>query len=187
MNNQPDHYYIEKTLSGDVNAFSSLVKKYENMVFSISFKMMGNREEAEDVAQEVFIKSFKSLKNFKGDAKFSTWLYRISYNYCLDTLKKNKRYVRTEEMDKINNDAADFEMSAFEVLVQKERKMILEQALKRLPEDEQVMMTLYYFEELPIKEISTIMNINANNIKVKLYRSRSKLVSLLKDATVALK
>ncbi len=184
MTNQPDHYYIEKTLNGDVNAFSYLVKKYERMVFTIAVKMMQSREEAEDVAQEAFIKSFKSLKRFKGDAKFSTWLYRISYNHCLDKLKERKRHFHSEDIDVIQEKDLNFETDILYTIERKERKEIIDNALKKLTDEEQIIMTLYYFEELSIKEISKITAINANNIKIKLYRSRNKLLSLLKDTVL---
>lgn len=187
MTNQPDQYYINETLAGDVNAFSFLVKKYENMVFTIASKMMANREEAEDVAQEAFIKSFKSLARFKGDAKFSTWLYRISYNHCLDKLKERKRYFHSDVIDEIIENHQDTEIDVFQKMELEERKEIIQKTLKELNEDEQVIMTLYYFEELSLKEISEIIAINPNNIKIKLYRSRNKLVSLLKDSEALLK
>jgi len=183
MINEPDHYYIKKTLNGDTNAFSFLVKRYENMVFTIALKMMHNREEAEDVAQEAFIKSFKALKRFKGDAKFSTWLYRISYNHCLDKIKEKKRFVHPENIDEFNNAELDIDSDILSVIEAKERSVIIEEALKKLKNEEQLIMTLYYFEEQSIKEIGKVLGINPNNVKIKLYRSRNKLVSLLKHST----
>ncbi|NER12199.1 sigma-70 family RNA polymerase sigma factor [Leptobacterium flavescens] len=187
MTDQPDHYYINRVLEGEVNAFSFLVEKYQNMVFTIALKLMKEREEAEDVAQEAFIKCFQSLKKFKGQSKFSTWLYRISYNHCLDKLKEKKRYVRSDHIDEVNESQIDAETDAFYALEQKERKEYIEKALKKLSEDDQLLMTLYYYEELSLKEISEITGIKANNIKIKLYRSRNKLLSLLKDSATLFK
>ncbi|NAS29804.1 sigma-70 family RNA polymerase sigma factor [Flavobacteriaceae bacterium R38] len=187
MTKEPDHYYINKTLNGDTNAFSYLVKKYENMVFTIALKMMHSREEAEDVAQEAFIKSFKSLKKFKGDAKFSTWLYRISYNHCLDKIKEKKRFVHPENIDDFHFNESDFKTDILSKIEEEERKTVIAKALKKLNNEEQLIMTLYYFEEQSIKEIGQVIGINPNNVKIKLYRSRNKLLSLLKHSVEILK
>ena len=90
-----DQHYINLVLDGDANAFTSLVNRYKNMVFTLTLRMLKNREEAEEVAQDTFIKMYKSLNKFKGDSKFSTWVYRIAYNTSLDRLKKNKKYILT--------------------------------------------------------------------------------------------
>lgn len=83
-----DQHYINAVIEGDTNAFSVLVDRYKGMVFSLSLKMLQNREEAEEAAQDTFIKTYKSLSRFNGDSKFSTWIYKITYNNCLDRLKK---------------------------------------------------------------------------------------------------
>ncbi|WP_369409860.1 RNA polymerase sigma factor [Wocania arenilitoris] len=86
-NNQ---YYINLVIDGDTNAFSLLVDRYKDLIFTLSLRMMKNREEAEEVSQDTFIKIYKSLHKFKGDSKFSTWIYKVAYNTCLDRLKKIK-------------------------------------------------------------------------------------------------
>jgi RNA polymerase sigma factor (sigma-70 family) len=90
MTSTKDQLYIDKVINGDTNAFAYLVDAYKDMVFSLAFKMTKNREEAEEVSQDTFIKAFKNLNKFKGDSKFSTWLYRIGYHACLDAIKKIK-------------------------------------------------------------------------------------------------
>ena len=78
MNTKPDEYYIKQTLSGNVNAFAILVERYKNMVYTLSIKIVKNKEEAEEISQDAFVKAYKSLKNFKGESKFSTWVYKIA-------------------------------------------------------------------------------------------------------------
>ncbi|MEO8820981.1 MAG: sigma-70 family RNA polymerase sigma factor [Ginsengibacter sp.] len=90
MDKVSDQHYINSVIDGDTNAFATLVDRYKNMVFSLSLKMLQNREEAEEAAQDTFIKVYKSLNRFKGDSKFSTWIYKITYNNCLDSLKLQK-------------------------------------------------------------------------------------------------
>ena len=101
MTNNNDQLYITKVINGDANAFAYLVDTYKNMVFSLAFKMTKNREEAEEISQDSFIKAYKNLKNFKGDSKFSTWLYRIAYHASLDAIKKNKNNNNTLEINEI--------------------------------------------------------------------------------------
>lgn len=88
MSTKPDTFYIQETLNGNVNAFAFLVEKYKHMVFTLSIRIVKNREEAEEISQDVFVKAYTNLKGFKGDLKFSTWIYRIGYYASLDTIKK---------------------------------------------------------------------------------------------------
>ena len=101
MTNNKDQLYITKVINGDTNAFAYLVDNYKNMVFSLAFKMTKNREEAEEISQDTFIKAYKNLPKFKGDSKFSTWLYRIAYHTSLDNIKKNKNNNNTFEINEI--------------------------------------------------------------------------------------
>ena len=96
-----DQHYINKVLGGDTNSFAFLVEKYKDMVFTLALKINKSREEAEEVSQDTFIKAFKSLKNFKGDSKFSTWVYKIAYNNCMDRIKKNSRRYHTDAIDEV--------------------------------------------------------------------------------------
>ena len=86
-----DQVYINKILNGDTNAFTVLVDRYKDLVFTLALRMVKNRKEAEEVSQDTFIKVYNSLNRFKGDSKFSTWIYIVAYNTCLDRLKKNNR------------------------------------------------------------------------------------------------
>lgn len=85
-----DQHYINLVLKGDTNAFAVLVDRYKDLVYTLSLRMIKNREEAEELSQDTFIKVYRSLGKFKGESKFSTWLYKVAYNTCLDRLKKNK-------------------------------------------------------------------------------------------------
>jgi len=184
MSTKPDEYYIEQTLKGNINAYTFLVEKYKHMVFTLAIRIVKNREEAEEVAQDVFVKAFKNLKNFKGDSKFSTWIYKIAYYASLDELKRNKRQIRSENIDTFKERNVGNTDDALKFLHDKERKQIINDALFKLNEDERVIITLYYFEELPIKEISKVVDLSVDNIKIKLFRSRKKLAGLLKNVIV---
>ena len=175
-----DQHYIDKILRGETNAFTALVDRYKDMIFSLSLKMVKNREEAEEVAQDTFIKIFNSLSKFKGDSKFSTWIYKIAYNTCLDRLKKNKKEDLNISIDEFSAHLIKTMDNALSALEDKERKQTIQNCLNLLPGDENFLLTLFYFEEQSLEEIGKIMSINANNVKVKLFRSRQKLAVILK-------
>ena len=96
-----DQHYINLIINGDTNAFAILVDRYKDLVYTLTLRMMKNREEAEEVSQDTFIKAYKSINRFKGDSKFSTWLYRITYHNCLDAIKKNKKHHNSFEINEI--------------------------------------------------------------------------------------
>ncbi len=176
-----DQYYITKIVDGDTKAFAVLVDCYKDLVFTLALRMLKNREEAEEVSQDAFIKVFKSLNKFKGDSKFSTWIYRITYNSCLDSLKKYKQEYQWDTIDEFTERQVVTLDNAFDALVGKEQQQAIEDCLQRLPNEDSFLLTLYYFEEQSLDEISKIMGLTANNVKVKLFRSRKKLTSILKE------
>ena len=151
------------------------------MVFTLALKMAKNREDAEEVAQDAFIKAYSALSSFKGDSKFSTWLYKIAYYRSLDYLKKNKRQLQTTAIDvseEYNVAALD---SAMDELEAAERKQMIQAAMEELAPDDGVIITLYYFEELSLKEIAEVMQLTVNTVKVRLFRSRGRLATILKN------
>jgi len=180
MDAKPDEYYIEQTLNSNVNAYSFLVEKYKHMVFTLTLRIVKNREEAEEVSQDVFVKAYKNLENFKGDSKFSTWIYKIAYYASLDVIKRNKRQVKTDDIDSLYDGDLENVQDTLKDLHEKERKKVINEAILKLNEEERIILTLFYFEELSIKEISKVVNLSDDNIKVKLFRSRKKLASILK-------
>lgn len=180
MSTIPDQHYIDKILQGETNAFAVLVDRYKDMIFTLALKMIKNREEAEEVAQDTFIKVFNSLIKFKGDSKFSTWIYKIAYNTCLDRLKKNKKEESNISIDEFSAHLIKTMDNALSALEDKERKQTIQNCLNLLPSEENFLLTLFYFEDQSLEEIGKIMSINANNVKVKLFRSRQKLAVILK-------
>ncbi|MFB0938495.1 MAG: RNA polymerase sigma factor [Urechidicola sp.] len=177
-----DDYYIKKTLEGDSNSFSVLVERYQNMVFALALKMLKHREESEEVSQDTFIKVYKSLSKFNGESKFSTWIYRIAYNTCLDRIKKNSKYNNNVEINEITSNEISHTESIFDSLENKERSIIVKQCMDKLPEDERIIIHLFYFEELNLKEIVEIVSMTEGNVKVKLFRARKKLFSIFKES-----
>jgi RNA polymerase sigma factor (sigma-70 family) len=181
MTKKTDQDYILEIRSGNVNAYAMLVNNYKDMIFTLALRMVRNREDAEEVAQDTFVKAYKALDSFKGTSKFSTWLYRIVYNTSLDYIKKSKRVIYSEHIDEIHESDIGTMQDALSYLEDKEKKETIEKALLQLPEDERVLLTLFYFEDLSLKEISKIVEISYDNVKIKLHRSRKKLYHILKN------
>jgi RNA polymerase sigma-70 factor (ECF subfamily) len=176
-----DRVYIDRILNGDSNAFSILVDRYKDLVYTLAIRMMKHKEEAEEVAQDTFIKVFSSLNKFKGDSKFSTWIYKVAYNTCLDRLKKNKRKQGTVAIDEYTEHQVKTIDNAFDKLAAEEQQLAIQKCLEQLPSEDNFLMTLFYFEELSLEEISKIVGLTPNNIKVKLFRSRKKLATIMKS------
>ena len=179
MTNKTDQFLIDKTLEGDTNAFGELIDRYQNFVYTIAIRILKVAEEAEEVAQDSFIKAYDSLSTFRGDSKFSTWLYRIVYHKSLDRLKKNKRHRTFEINEEITEDSLDHIENGLEYLMKEERSRVIRDCINMLPEEDSVIISLFYFEEQSVKEIAKVTDLSEDNIKIKLYRSRKKLFSLL--------
>lgn len=179
MNLDQDQHYINDVINGNTQSFAILIDRYKHMVFTLAMKMLNNREEAEEVAQDVFVKVYQVLPNFKGDSKFSTWLYKITYNRSLDYLKKQGRSLQTSSIDTDREYHLSTIGTVLEQMEKKERRTIIKNALGQLSEEDEIIMTLHYFEELSLKEISEVIGLNTNVIKVRLYRNRKRLAQIL--------
>ena len=172
MKNPNDLFYIQQVKAGDIRAFSAIVSNYQKMVFTIVLKIVENREDAEDIMQEIFVKAYKSLDKFKEESEFSTWLYRIAYNTTISELRKRKvSYISINDgLDTVNefNDEDEFDLKEIKL-------QYLDEVLKKLPPDEIFLVTLYYYKEQSIEAISKIGNLSIANVKVKLHRIRKKI------------
>jgi len=180
MSNNNDQYYIDKVLKGEDNAFSILIDRYKNLVFTLCYRIVKDKESAEESAQDTFLKVYKSLAKFKGEAKFSSWIYRIAYNTSLDKLKSIKRH--SDSVSSINIDEYEFaDMdSTMDILENNEFKSQIKSSIKKLDKEEAFILTLYYYEDMSMQEIADITGHKANSIKVKIHRSRQKLMIILR-------
>ena len=172
---EADEKIIGQVLNGNRNAYALLVDKYKDRVFSLALGIVHNRELAEEIAQDVFIKAFTSLKKFRKDAGFSTWIYRITYNTAISETRKQKQIARPveEQFEKLASLKAD-EVS--EEIEQKETKhKLIEKAITELIPEEKLILTLYYYEEKSVEQISKTTGLTTANVKVKLFRLRNKL------------
>ena len=176
-----DQDCIIKILEGDTQKYAVLVNRYKDLVYTLAIRMVKNTEEAEEISQDTFIKAYKSLQKFKGDSKFSTWIYSITYNTCLDNLKKRKRQQNTITINEFTENQLKNLDNVLDTMEQEERKLAIQNCISLLPSEDSFLLTLYYFEDFSLQEIGKITKLKTNNIKVKLFRSRKKLASILKE------
>jgi RNA polymerase sigma-70 factor, ECF subfamily len=179
METGSDQIYIDKVLQGDTNAFSYLIEKYKNMTYTIAIKIVKNNEDAEEIAQDSFLKAYNKLNTFKGESKFSTWLYTIVYRNAISLVRKKK--VVTSDIDEhvINNFQSDHDFPQIEALKNKEQKIYVKKIIDKLSETDALLITLFYLNESKIDEIEEITGLTKTNIKVKLFRARKKLYNEL--------
>lgn len=180
--NSTEQLIIQKAIRGDPAAYRFLLNKYKTYSFSIAVKIVKNREDAEEVVQDSFVRAFKALRNFNGSAKFSTWLYKIVYNTALTRIRNKKAIMDTLEKSPDSNfdfDIPDNYTGAFEKLVQADQAAILRKALVVLTESENLAIVLYYTCENTILEIESITGWNPSTIKIRLFRARQKLYAAL--------
>ncbi|MDR0795932.1 MAG: sigma-70 family RNA polymerase sigma factor [Tannerella sp.] len=175
MNKCTDAYYVEKIQAGETECFAALLERYGQSVFSLIFKITGNREDAEELTQDVFLKVFRSLSSFQGNSLFSTWLYRIAYNVAVSATRKKKMEWLAIEESMIENATAIETNDEMEQIDKEEQLCRLDKAVGQLPPDERALVSLFYLQEKPVEEIVMITGLSHSNVKTKLHRIRKKL------------
>jgi RNA polymerase sigma-70 factor (ECF subfamily) len=182
MNQESDQYYVQEVLDGDANAFSVLVERYQDHTYGLALRITGNAFDAEEVAQDAFLKAYKSLNTFKQKSKFSTWLYRITYNTAITRQRQNKTKDCFIDLADAHQNELVTTMNVFNELYKEERKLYLDKAMEKLSDDEKFLIHLYYTDEKNVKDICEILKITEENVKIKLYRIRKKLLLVLSQS-----
>jgi RNA polymerase sigma-70 factor (ECF subfamily) len=173
---------IERCKRGDLAAFNELVKKYEKQVYNFAYRLTGNYDDANDVAQEAFLRVYNAINSFRGDASFSTWLFRITTNVFLDERKRARahphssldEYVDLEESS-VSRQIEDTSPTPDLVTEGKERAEILQDAIQSLPEYQRAVVTLYHTQQKSYEEIAEIMDQPIGTVKSRLNRARLAL------------
>jgi len=172
---------IEKLKQGDEAAFKQVVETWQSMVYNTALGILQNAEDAEDVAQEVFVQAYQSVKTFKAESKFSTWLYRITISKALDHLrrkKRKKRFAYVQSLFGAENqtiiEQPDFHHPGV-ALDNKERAAILFKAIDRLPENQKIAFSLHKLEGLSYQEISEVMKTTLSSVESLMHRARNNL------------
>lgn len=171
-----DNEIISKVLSGDYQAYAWLVTRYQNYVFTLALRMVKNREDAEEVAQDTFIKAYKYLADFKGNSKFTTWLYTIVNNTGISFLRKKKLTIHSLDNENVFQmaDNQDSGMRA-NMIEQKSKVAMVNDAIGLLNPDDAQIITLFYKAEQSLEETAQILGIETNAAKVRLHRARTRL------------
>ena len=180
MSKLTDQEIINKIRAGDEYSYSLLVNRYKSFVFTVAIRLLKIREDAEEVAQDTFCSAFKCLDSFRGDCRFSTWLYRITYRKSIDQLRRRERQRSNEAVvidENIHPGFVDKEMERMDLQA---RKRIVKSAIARLPDEDALLITLFYLNEQTLAEISEVMDLPINTLKVRLFRSRKRLLVLLR-------
>lgn len=174
MENGEEHI-IRRAREGDQAAFAILVERYKNQAFSVALPIAGNREDAEEIAMDAFVKAWNALPSFKGEARFSTWLFRIVYNTAISFRRKKR--IDTVPMDEklVDNYSEDDFSTGLQQLTTEEQIQLVKRVMATLPPDDAALMELFYHQQLSIEEISQITLLSVSNVKVKLHRIRKRI------------
>lgn len=175
MEAKEDQIYIDRVLQGDTNAFAHLINRYKDMVFTLAIKIVKSREDAEEVAQDSFLKAYQKLDGFKGQSKFSTWLYTIVYRSALTKVRKKK--LETTDIDSyvLDNHREDQDFPQLEAIKSGEQQKYVRKAIDSLGQTDCLLITLFYLHDKSIEEIQEITEMSQSNVKVRLHRARKKL------------
>lgn len=180
---------MDRARNGDARAFETLLRRYQGWVFTLALRMLGDRAEAEDMAQEIFLKAFRALKGFKGASRFSTWLYTIASHQCLNHLEARRRQadyhgrggrsqaVRDEPpgMERV----ADETLRADALLEQADRARIVQEELARLTQEHRIVLVLREIQGLSYEEIATILGLELGTVRSRLHRARMAMKARL--------
>ncbi len=178
MKGVSDQEVIESVKKGNHSDYAILIDRYKNKAISMLNRMLKNNMEAEEVLQDCFLKAFNGLNSFKGEAKFSTWFYKIVYNSALSriSVKKRKTEMEMSSVDDHFNISAEDNINFFE---QRDLSILLKELIGKLPANYASVISMFYLENFSCEEISEVMNTSVNNVKVMLHRSRSALKDIL--------
>jgi RNA polymerase sigma-70 factor (ECF subfamily) len=178
MKKLSDQEIIDSVKLGNQSDYSIIVDRYKDKAFSLLKKMLKNEQDAEETLQDCFLKAYNSLSGFKGEAKFSTWFYRIVYNTALTKLSSKKR--KTEnEMSSVHE---HFDLKSdydYNISERKDISELINELVNKLPEKHSAIINLFYLDEMSCEEISKVLNISLSNVKVMLHRSRNALKDII--------
>ena len=191
MTREREAAIINAVLDGDSNAYELLVREYEKNVYNLALRMTGNSEDAYDMSQEAFIKAYNSLSSFRGDSKFSVWLYRIVSNVCLDFLRSRNRRatvslsVENDEGEEVELDIADEASSPQALLDRSLTRDAVRRGLQALPPDHREILLLREIQGLSYDEIAESLDLEVGTVKSRIFRARKKLCAfLIKDGNI---
>jgi RNA polymerase sigma-70 factor (ECF subfamily) len=180
-----DDQIIERTLAGETDAFSLLVRRWERPIYGLSLRMLGRDEDARDVCQETFLAAYRNLRKFRGDAKFSSWLYRIALNACHSRLRKQQSAMVEQSIDQEDDDGRRYEIADSgleglpERLQRNQRAEMVRKALQALPAEMRQVIIMKEYEELTFAEIAEILQVPVSTVKSRVYTGLQQMAARL--------
>ncbi len=185
MTQEQELQLIRRVQAGETEAFEDLVRSHEKTVYNLALRMTGDPQDAEDMAQEAFLKAYRSLGEFRGESKFSVWLYRIVSNVCLDHLRRQSRRptvsltAEDEEGEQTQWDVPDESLSPERLLEQKLMREAVQKGLNALPEEQRQILLLREIRGLSYEEIGRILDLEPGTVKSRIFRARKRLCAFL--------
>ena len=179
MEQKDEIYYIVRILDGETECFSVLIDRYSRPLYSLIVQIVGCPEDAEELLQDVFLKAFRNLSSYKGECRFSTWIYRIAYNTAISATRKKKQEFFYIEENMINTVPDEKANEVIAMTDDEEQISRLGKAVDQLNGEEKALITLFYYEEKSMEDISEILKMTVSNVKVKLFRTRKKIYVLM--------
>jgi RNA polymerase sigma-70 factor (ECF subfamily) len=178
----PDDVFVHKTVEGDVEAFNELVNRHHTKIYGLAYRMLGNAEDAEDATQETFLEAYKSIKTFRFQSQFGTWLYSIGLNTCNQYIRKAKS--RNRMLEAYTEDTAAQGMTEERkvperMAIKAEQSQVVQAAIDRLPPKQREVVTLYYMQHLKYKEIAEILNCSLGTVASRLNKAMQNLKTKL--------
>ena len=170
-----DDELVARVRAGETRLFAELVTRYQDPVYAMCLRFLGDRTEAEDVAQEVFLRVHRGLSSFKGEARFSTWLYRITWNLCADWLRSNRKPARSISSIEVVGDLGDRRVDLEKGVLDAEEQGMVRQALEGLDEIYRSVIILLYYQKLSYEQIAAVLDVPVKTVETRLYRARRLL------------
>ncbi|MGA2640734.1 MAG: sigma-70 family RNA polymerase sigma factor [Spirochaetia bacterium] len=184
LQRQTDDELIERVLRGETRFFAALVERYQDPVYGMALRFVRSASDAEDLAQEAFLRAYRGLEGFKGDARFSTWLYRITWNLCTDWLRRNRKPGHPSGALDDAAGVADERVDLEEGLLAAEERHTVRQALDRLAERYRSVLILMYYQKMSYEQIASVLEVPTKTVETRLYRARKLLRRSLQRAGV---
>ena len=187
MTREEENAVILQVQQGDANAFEALVTAYQKQVYSLALRTVGNPEDAADLSQEAFLRAYRSIGSFRGDSKFSVWLYRLTTNICIDFLRSKGRKptvsltMENDDEETQELDVADDRFDPEENFQRAELQRAVQRGLNSLPEEFRTILILRELEGMSYAEIGEILHLEEGTVKSRLFRARSRLCDFLKQ------
>lgn len=184
-----DQYLIERVLGGETDAYGTLVHRWERHIYGLTLRMLGHTEDARDATQETFISAYTNLKNFRGDAKFSSWLYRIALNVCHSRLRRRSRRPDAsleQQYEDVGFEPADDSVTADEQLLADQVSNHVRKALAAIPADMRQVVIMKEYQDLKFHEIAEILDIPVSTVKTRMYTGLRELRKRLEHLRPAL-